>query len=228
MEHIYQKLFFAYGSQGWWPITPKGEAKPRYGIGIQTPLHRFEIAVGAILTQNTAWGNAEKAIAALHDEQFLAPEKILAATHKKIARLVHSAGYFNQKAERLKILAKFFLSTDITKEEVTSLRTKLLGLKGIGPETADSIILYAAEKPVFVIDAYTKRIFSRMGYHDEDANYDNWQQLFHSALPQDTQLFNEYHALIVEHAKRSCRKVPLCETCILAAGCKKRMHNISK
>ncbi len=214
-------LHKAYGPQGWWPVTPEGENKPHYGVKITLQRHRFEIAIGAILTQNTAWTNAEKALIALHAKNVLTPEKILKLQKEKLALLIRPAGYFNQKAERLMTLAEFFTTTDITQEETTMLRTKLLALQGVGPETADSILLYAAEKPVFVIDAYTRRIFSRMGYLPENGSYETWQNLFHSMLPKDTILFKEYHALLVKHTKKACRKRPVCETCIFSDTCKK-------
>jgi len=235
---IYQKLHSAYGVQGWWPITPDGETVPRYDIPISHSLHRFEIAVGAILTQNTAWANVEKALVALHENKLLTPQKIVSTPHEKLAQIIRSAGYFNQKAERLKVVAYFFLSNDITKLPLTILRTKLLALKGIGPETADSIILYAAKKPVFVIDAYTRRIFSRLGFLQESDSYDNWQELFHREFfppgrrtkskgrevnSELLPLFKEYHALLVEHAKQHCKKKPICHQCPLEKACKKRL-----
>ncbi len=205
---IYHKLYTAYGQRGWWPLVSiktrtaqqgttaasrptvlseransMGEtATVQYHQRITCPNHRFEIAVGAILTQNTAWTNVEKALMRLHENKLLTPQKIIATPHNKLAQIIRSAGYFNQKAERLKILAAFFLTTDITKEELQILRTKLLALKGIGPETADSIILYAAEKPIFVIDAYTRRIFSRLGFWGETGSYGEWQEFFHTNL----------------------------------------------
>lgn len=182
LQPIYHKLFTTYGQRGWWPITLHGEKIPKYHLPITHPLHRFEIAVGAILTQNTAWTNVEKALVALHENKLLTPQKISSTPHKKLAQIIRSAGYFNQKAERLKILAHFFLANDITKLPLPVLRTKLLALNGIGPETADSIILYAAEQPIFVIDAYTRRIFSRLGYLSEDESYDTWQHFFHTNL----------------------------------------------
>ncbi|MBI4441657.1 hypothetical protein HY639_05805 [Candidatus Woesearchaeota archaeon] len=217
MLSIYHRLLSAYGSQGWWPVTPAGEEAPKYGAR-RSPEHQFEIAVGAILTQNTAWTNVEKALIALNRKQMLRPRRILAA--KNLPELIRPAGYFNQKAARLKTMARFFLKTDLLLYDVATLRQMLLALNGVGPETADSILLYAVDKPTFIIDAYTRRIFSRLGYLHESASYDEWQQFFHHNLPADAALFNEYHALLVEHAKQSCRKKPLCEACVLVGACK--------
>lgn len=234
---IYNKILAVYGQQGWWPLLrpsassltakrkahSKEEAVITYSIPITHPHHRFEIAVGAILTQNTAWTNAEKALVALHENELHTPQKIISAPHEKLAHIIRSAGYFNQKAERLKVIAYFFLINDITNLPLTILRTKLLGLKGIGPETADSIILYAAEQPIFVVDAYTRRIFSRLGYGQENASYDKWQQFFHQTMQRDVAMYKEYHALLVEHAKQHCKKKPLCMQCPLENMCERRI-----
>src|SRR3989338_3380678 len=222
---IYGQLSTVYGQQGWWPVTPKGEITPKYGISEHNKLQRFEICIGAILTQNTAWTNAEKALVELNKSKLLEPEKILNTPKDKLASLIKSAGYFNQKAERLHTMSKFFERIDLEKEELSVLREKLLALNGVGPETADSILLYAAEQPVFVIDAYTKRMFSRVGYLEESASYEEWQKLFHKELPRSTQLYNEYHALIVEHAKRNCMKKPVCNGCVLDGVCKRRINH---
>ncbi|QMU56675.1 MAG: endonuclease III domain-containing protein [Candidatus Mycalebacterium zealandia] len=198
-------MFERYGAQNWWPA--------------QTA---FECVVGAILTQNTAWTNVEKAIAQLKSETEITPGKIDKMPAAKLARLIKPSGYFNQKARRLKIFARF-VARDyggnigaLLTEETGKLRKILLALEGIGPETTDSIILYAAEKPVFVIDAYTKRIASRHGFAPQSASYGEAQELFAVNLPRETELFNEYHALIVRTAKQFChKKEPDCENCPL-------------
>jgi endonuclease-3 related protein len=214
LVEIYEKLLAAYGPQGWWPVTPPGELMPRYTGGPRNPAQRFEVAVGALLTQNTSWLNASRAIESLHDAGLLSPRGIDGTDARTLARLIRSAGYFNQKAKRLKVLAKFFTAgTAVT-------RDNLLGLEGIGPETADSILLYGFGKPFFVIDAYTRRIFERLGIVEGGIPYERMREIFERALPRDVRLYQEYHALLVEHAKRFCRKRPLCEECPLLVLCR--------
>jgi len=201
---IYKKLYSAFGPQHWWP----GE----------TP---FEVAVGAILTQNTNWGNVEKAITNLKNDRKLNAAAIHGLAAGRLASLIRPAGYFNIKAKRLKHFVDFLVGeysgsmAKMKKEEADVIRKKLLAVNGIGPETADSIILYALEKPVFVIDAYTKRVLSRHNILDHDSSYDKFQQLFHRNLGKDVQLFNEYHALIVSVAKEHCKTKPVCAGCPL-------------
>jgi endonuclease-3 related protein len=203
---IYKKLHREYGPRDWWPAD--------------TP---FEVIVGAILTQNTAWSNVEKAIKNLKAERLLCPRSMADVKASKLARLIRPAGYFNVKAKRLKnfsdtLSGRYGNSLKrLFSLPTRKLREELLAINGIGPETADSILLYAAGRPVFVIDAYTKRIFSRHGIVGQDAAYGRMQRLFMEGLPRSARLFNEYHALIVELAKRHCRKSPLCEGCPLKA-----------
>jgi endonuclease III related protein len=201
---IYNKLYSHFGPQHWWP----GE----------TP---FEVAAGAVLTQNTNWGNVEKAIFNLKEEGKLNAAAIHKIAPERLAALIKPAGYFNIKAKRLKHFVEFLLKeyggrmTEMKKEEIDIIRGKLLGVNGIGPETADSIILYALDKPLFVVDAYTKRVLSRHNIMDHEATYGSFQELFHSNLKRDFRLFNEYHALIVKVAKVHCRTKPICEGCPL-------------
>jgi endonuclease-3 related protein len=201
---MYKKLYAAFGPQYWWP----GE----------TP---FEVAVGAILTQNTNWANVEKAIANLKKNGVLRPKALHNMTHARLASLIRPAGYFNIKAKRLKNYISFLINEyqgsmpRMAKEDLRSIRKKLLSVNGIGPETADSIILYALGKPVFVIDAYTKRVLSRHNILDPNASYDVFQGLFHSKLRENICLYNEYHALFVRLAKENCRTKPLCAGCPL-------------
>ena len=201
---IYNLLFNHFGPQYWWP----GD----------TP---FEIAVGAILTQNTNWGNVEKAITNLKKAKKLNSKSLRNISPAKLASLIRPAGYFNIKADRVKHFVDFLADhyngsmKKMRAEEPLPLREKLLGVKGIGPETADSILLYALEKPVFVIDAYTKRILSRHKLVSEKAAYHDLQDIFYENLPQDVKLFNEYHALIVMLGKEFCRPKPGCEGCPL-------------
>jgi len=205
LHEIYHKLFRAFGPQHWWP----GD----------TP---FEIAVGAILTQNTNWGNVEKAIGNLTRQKALSAKVIHGMSVKKLAALIRPAGYFNVKAKRLKSFIGFLVDgyrgsmKRMKEQDLNPLREKLLQVNGIGPETADSILLYALEKPVFVIDTYTKRVLSRHGILGHEKSYDEFQNLFHSVLKRDKGLFNEYHALFVRVGKSYCkRQKPLCNQCPL-------------
>jgi endonuclease-3 related protein len=204
LTEIYDKLFAHFGPQHWWP----GE----------TP---FEVMVGAILTQNTNWGNVEKAIANLKRGGVLCPEALEKIAPAKLASLIRPAGYFNVKAKRLKNFSHF-LTTEyggsveaLCAEGQQVLREKLLGVKGIGPETADSILLYAAGKPVFVIDQYTYRVLSRHFLVEEEADYYGMQEFMMRHLKQDVSHFNEYHAQIVSVGKHYCKKSPRCEECPL-------------
>ncbi len=178
--------------------------------------------VGAILTQNTNWGNVEKAINNLKKEKLLTLDAFDKITQKKLATLIRPSGYFNQKSKRLKDLVAYIKKnyngslTKFFRQDTYKLREELLSLKGIGPETADSILLYAAKKPVFVIDAYTKRVLMMHGIATEDSSYDEMQAIFMDNLKHDTKVFNEYHALIVRLAKEHCKKrEPVCNVCPL-------------
>ena len=202
--NIYRELYKAYGPRYWWP----GE----------TP---FEIMVGAILTQNTSWKNVEKAIQSLKVRNVLTVRGIHRLKRGELASLIRSSGYFRIKADRLKAFVNFLSENyngkleRMMKEEVEVLRQKLLDVKGIGPETADSILLYGLKKRIFVVDAYTKRILSRHGIVSEKASYDEVQKLFMDHLPHDERLFNEYHALLVHLGKTLCKKIPRCDRCPL-------------
>ncbi|MBI4842697.1 MAG: endonuclease III domain-containing protein [Nitrospirae bacterium] len=201
---IYDTLYKSFGAQNWWP----GD----------TP---FEIAVGAILTQNTNWENVEKAISNIKRQKALSAKKLHEMPHKELASLIKPAGYFNIKAKRLKNFLTFLCNhhkgsmAQMKKQDAHALRHELLNVNGIGPETADSILLYALEKPVFVIDAYTKRVLTRHKIVPEDATYHDMQELFHANLPHDVKLFNEYHALLVMVGKHYCKPKPKCEGCLL-------------
>jgi len=204
LPRIYARLFDRFGPQHWWP----GETA-------------FEVAIGAILTQNTNWGNVEKAIYNLKSEGKLKASAIHKMTSESLASLIRPAGYFNVKAKRLRNFIDFLVReyggsmAKMKKEEKDTIRAKLLAVNGIGPETADSIILYALGKPVFVIDAYTKRVLSRHNVMHHDLSYDKFQELFHLNLATDVQLFNEYHALFVRVAKEHCRTKAICPGCPL-------------
>lgn len=202
---IYKKLYDSYGPQGWWPAK-----------------NRFEMIVGAILTQNTAWPNVEKALKNLRAAGYLSsPSKLHSLNIKKLARLIHPAGYYNVKSRRLKnfttfLVKKYSGSLDaLAKVRTDRLRQELLGINGIGPETCDSILLYGFNRPLFVVDAYTKRIFSRHGLFAEDRAYESVREIFMNNLPSEEKVFNEYHALIVRLGKDHCRKSPVCGECPL-------------
>ena len=205
---VYERLLAAYGPQRWWP----GE----------TP---FEVIVGAVLTQSAAWTNVEKAIANLKAAGVLSPEGLARLDGAELARMVYPAGYFNSKARKLKAFVGMLrdrFGGDLERmlaAPVGELRTLLLDTHGIGPETADAILLYAAGRPVFVIDAYTRRLFSRLGIAPERDRYEAWRAQFETGLDPDAALFNEYHALIVRHGKERCRRLPICDGCPLLAVC---------
>lgn len=199
---LYDRLFAAFGPQHWWP----GE----------TP---FEIAVGAILTQNTNWANVERAITNLKQAKRLTCKTMLALSDGDLAELIRPAGYFNVKTRRLKAFLTYLNSghggsmTRMKKHELRRLRAELLSVHGIGPETADSILLYALNKPTFVIDAYTKRVLSRHGMLSYSEDYHAFQARFHTALAQEVSLYNEFHALFVRVGKEFCKPTPRCESC---------------
>lgn len=204
-QKVYSELYEHYGPQFWWP----GDSD-------------LEVVVGALLTQNTNWQNVEKAINQLKKNDLLELEKLIVLDENILAELIRPSGYYNMKAKRLKGLLGFIKQNGGLDElkgiETTLLRQMLLNVEGIGPETADSIILYALGKPIFVVDAYTKRIFSRLELTDQRAGYDEVQRLFHENLPQEKDLFKEYHALIVRHAKeRCCKNRPQCKGCPLSS-----------
>jgi endonuclease III related protein len=216
-------LYKNYGSQGWWPVTNKGERLPKYSGGPKTYKQKLEVMFGTVLVQNTTWKNAQTAIIKLNEHDLIDIDKILNIELDKLAGTIKPSGYFNQKAKKLKLLCTFLKKFPINvlqDLESNITRKLLLDVKGIGPETADSILLYALNKPMFVIDAYTKRIFSRLGLVDKSIKYEELQELFHNSLEKDSKLFNKYHALLVEHAKRYCKAKPLCEECPLINDCK--------
>jgi len=205
-QHIYDILNTHYGPQHWWPADSS-----------------FEVMVGAVLVQNTAWKNASTAISNLHNADLMSSSAIQQTSVDELASVIVSSGYFNIKAKRLKALCHWLEEqggiAQLKQQRLALLRRNLLGVSGIGPETADDILLYALDKPVFVIDAYTRRLFSRLGLVQADAAYETLQGGFELALDGETELFNQYHALIVVHAKNICRKQPLCMECCLKNIC---------
>jgi endonuclease-3 related protein len=201
---IYKTLASHFGPQRWWPAD--------------TP---FEVVVGAILTQNTSWKNVERAIENLKSAGVLDIEGIHRIPQEKLETLIQPSGFYKIKAKRLKHFIDYLFSEyggDLDKLlslEPEPLRDELLGVNGIGYETADSIVLYAADKPSFVVDAYTRRVFGRLGVLEKDAEYDEIKHKFEENLPKDTEIYNEFHALIVVLAKDICKKKPLCDACPL-------------
>ncbi len=209
---ICQTLEKAYPSlkdwpNGEWPLS--GEFRPQ----------RFEVVVGAILTQNVSWKNVEKVLIRMIEEQLVEADRIERCPQAFLEETIRSAGFYRQKAKRLKGIARFILAypgefySEVRREE-------LLSIPGIGPETADSILLYACDRSCFVVDAYTRRLFARYGLLSPKESYQQVQQLFESHLPADVPLYKRFHALIVEHAKQICRKTPVCQDCVFREECR--------
>lgn len=225
-DTVYKSLESEYGPQGWWPIVDVESGKSVYSR--RTVLKDdeiFEICAGAILTQSVAWKNAEKAIFNLKSSSLLSPETIVESPLELLAERIRPSGYFNQKAIKLKNFAIWLSSNGFTYETLSGMDTDnfrkgLLSVKGIGPETADSMLLYAFSRIIFVIDAYTKRLFGRLGLADESAGYNELQMMFHKSFTGGLKEYNEYHALIVNHCKLHCRKKPECKGCVLARSCR--------
>lgn len=205
-QTVYDLLYAAFGPQHWWPANSP-----------------WEVIVGAILTQNTNWKNVEKAIESLRQHRLLSIVAIKRVSRRQLARCIRSAGYHNQKADRLLAMARWLSArggiAGIRRTPTAKLRNQLLSCPGIGPETADSILLYALNRPVFVVDAYTRRILSRLGLARGDESYSEIQSWFHQNLPRRSRLYNEYHALLVRLAKTHCRTSPICQDCPLEKIC---------
>ncbi len=205
---LFDLLLNHYGPRYWWPAE-----------------NPFEVCVGAILTQNTNWVNVEKAIINLKTEGLLSPEALRDVDAGRLAQVIRPAGFFNVKSRRLKDFIGFLFKycngnlDEMFAGDWRKLRAELLSVRGIGPETCDSILLYAGHKPSFVVDAYTKRLFSRLGLLRENEPYEEVRGRFMKHLPADVELYNEYHALIVQHCKDFCRKKPLCGKCPLRSLC---------
>jgi endonuclease-3 related protein len=207
VRDVYDRLLISHGPQRWWPA--------------ETP---FEVMIGAILTQNTAWSNVERAIERLRGRCALDAEALLALPENELADAIRPAGYFNVKARRLRAFCVAFDAAGGFESwsalSTPELRKVLLVINGVGPETADDILLYAFERPVFVVDAYTRRIFERLGLLAGGETYETVRAAFEQALGPDTELFNHYHALIVQHGKDICRaRHPACADCCLRERC---------
>ena len=198
---LFHALFDIYGEQHWWPCKSG---------------RRWEIVAGAILVQNTAWGDVEKALANLEAAGWMSPERILATSDDELREAIRPAGFFMQKCAYLKAIAEFFIANEaeyLASNDVPALRKRLLAVKGVGRETADDILLYAFKEPVFIIDAYTRRVAVRHLHLDGKLPYDKLQKIFMDALPPDVELYGEYHALILALCKDSCRKAGCGEVC---------------
>jgi endonuclease-3 related protein len=197
---VYQRLIGAYGDQSWWPADSS-----------------FEVMVGAVLTQNTAWTNVEKAISNLKHVDSLTLEGLLALPDEALAQLIRPSGYFNIKAKRLKNLCLWLAEnggeSKLAAVDTGALRSSLLQVNGVGPETADDILLYAFARPVFVIDTYTRRLFSKLCLIQGSEPYEDLRQIFEAELEADVSLFNQYHALIVRHAREKCQQTADCRHC---------------
>jgi len=206
LQEIFDRLFAAYGSQHWWP----GKTA-------------LEVVVGAILAQNTAWTNVERAIANLKRTGLLDWDRLCAMTEEELAELIRPAGTFRIKAKRLKAFVEVLFDNHagsldaMLSGDLNDARSRLLFIDGIGPETADAILLYAGGRPTFVVDAYTKRVLRRHLMIDDRADYESVRQLFHESLEPDTAMFNEFHALFVAVGKKHCRTRARCEGCPLAS-----------
>jgi endonuclease-3 related protein len=205
---IYERLLEHFGEQGWWPAETE-----------------FEVIVGAILTQASSWTNVERVIKDLRAEGILSQESILNVDEDRLQRVIRSVGYYNAKAKKLKTFVGFLYDNyggsleRLFDKDTEKLRTELLAVWGIGEETADSIVLYAANKPSFVIDAYTKRIMGRLGFAREDTTYYDLKKFFELRIPREVGIYKEFHALLVELGKNYCRTKPLCDKCPLNDIC---------
>ncbi len=221
MRELYEQMLHAYGRQGWWPVPRNAGRRGFDSLGYHvgdfrqpaSPAGRFEVIMGAVLTQNTAWRNAAAALTSLRDAGVRLPRDILALSRRRLAGLVRSSGYFNQKAKKLSAIALLFSRPRALAPDGAPARETLLRQWGIGPETADSILLYAFHSPVFVVDAYTRRVLLRIGLIGGGESYAGIQSIFHASMEPDAALYNEYHALIVAHAKHFCRARPECAAC---------------
>jgi len=225
-EEIFAHLYEHYGPQGWWPVTREGSETPQYiksNYERRSREEQLEIIIGAILTQNTSWKNAEIALMNLNTKNLMNLDVLAAISETNLGEIIRASGYYNQKAKKIQTIVAFLKKESLAKLEkltIPELRTKLLTVKGIGNETADSIILYAFNGLAFVIDSYTKRIFARIGLSNESIAYTDLQKQFETNIPENVALYNEYHALIVSLAKEHCKKEPSCSLCPIKHSCK--------
>ncbi|MCX7882891.1 MAG: hypothetical protein N2314_06695 [Brevinematales bacterium] len=233
LSELYEILSQAYGKQHWWPIVQGGVSLylEEYSQRERTPQEALEIWIGAILTQNTTWKNVEKALTTLKEKDVLSVEGLLNCSEEGLARMIRPVGYYMQKAKKIHVSMRFLATylhgnpCEMRSWSLAEARHALLSLWGIGPETADSILLYALGFPVFVVDAYTRRILECLGYEEASAPYERLQHLFHQKLAPDVHLYQEYHALFVAVGK-TCGKKPRCSFCPLSSWCRKSQENV--
>lgn len=232
----YSLLFKRYGPRGWWPVTPSGAPSPRYHprkYELPGPRGTLEICLGAILTQNTAWTNVVTALEKIQDEKGMKLKKIFDVRPTTLQSRIRSSGYFVQKTKKLKNFVRFALARNIPLTRwlratpLAGLREELLSINGVGPETADSMLLYAGGRKVFVVDAYTKRIGSRLGWFEANASYDEVQTYLEARTPRSIRVYQEFHALFVELGKRCCRPKPRCGECPLRTACPAGKRNLN-
>ncbi len=225
---VYKRLHEAIGYRNWWPIVIEGRSvyASSYRSCNRSKEDAFEIAVGAILTQNTTWSNVVRAIWNLKKKTgVLNPQPLSILSAEELGGMIRPAGYFNQKSRKLKIFSAFVLGKckgnllNLRQKELETTQNSLLSLWGIGPETADSILLYALGFPTFIVDTYTRRIFSRLGFIEKSLSYSEVQEVFLTELPKDVELYGEYHALLVELGKNFCHPKPLCHSCPIKKIC---------
>ncbi len=206
LSKFYKQMLQAYKINHWWPADSV-----------------LEVAVGAILTQNTMWKNVEKAIKNLKSARALTFQRLISLPETQLAELIHPSGYYNIKAKRIKSLLIFLENTGgfqkLRKMDLQTARNSLLSINGIGPETADDILLYGLNLPVFVIDSYTRRILERIDLIEGNESYEQLRSMLESALPKEANIYKKYHSVFVEHAKQVCKKKPICEACCLKLDC---------
>lgn len=226
-KKAFARLLKYFGPRGWWPVTLPGQSLPTYRPGSWNRLserQRLEVCVGAILTQNTAWSGVTTALGALQGRNMLSLRSLCSVRKSRLESLIRSSGYFRQKSLKLKAFVKEAVRRGSLRSwlsgPLSKVRTELLSVFGVGNETADSILLYAGARRIFVIDAYTLRIGSRVGWFGAGTKYEEAQSLLTAALPGNARLYGEFHALIVELAKRFCRTKPDCAPCPLRPGCR--------
>ncbi len=223
IRSVYKRLLAFHGPQGWWPIVNASTLRGEYHLGApRDEKDFFEISIGAILTQNIAWKNVDTALAALKKKGLLDPRSMQRVRHQTLGNLIRPTGYYNQKAKKIKNFLELYRRyhydiREFCSIEASLLRKELLAVNGIGPETADSILLYALNIKLFVVDAYTRRIFTRLGVLSGRESYHEIQELFHGKFKGNREEYNEYHALIVAHGKDYCKKKPRCEDCCLSS-----------
>ena len=226
---IYNLLLKEYGPQGWWPLFNRKTFICEYNPSpLITNDSFFEISIGAILTQNVAWTNVEKALENLLRVKLLSPAKLYSEKNETVGELIKPSGYYNQKTLKLKEFISWFKEYKYSVKNLISmptdfLRKELLSIKGVGPETADSILLYGLHRKIFLVDAYTKRIFTRFPLFDNKYDYHQIQEFFHVKFNGEIEHYNEYHALIVNHCKLCCKKKQYCENCVLNNNCMGRI-----